>query len=541
VRARDTVKATSPAIRLWGASVGTYLLLAAILAGNALWLNGGHFQYLLDDAYIHLSMARNLVESGTYGVVAGSYQSASSSPAWTLLLAALGAPNISAIAAIPLVLNLVFSVLLLLVFWVSQDDVVTNAPAPFPLRFLAALLPVFLLLPSLTMAGMEAILQSLVVLLQLWVLLRVLHGGGRPRETPLLLLLTGAAVLVRLEDLFVAAGCLLAVLVFGREAFPRVIDRGRVAAAIGLAATVPAAGIAAVNLINGQALVPNSVLAKTALLGGAVLPLAPAGSLLSKLGQDHLLLVVLAASLLLLLTAAITRHGSTSAPAALALVTAATLHLALAAVGWYDRYQEYLVVAGLWLMTRLAGEIRWPRGNSMAFATMLVLVIVAFPSKAVVTIFTPTASNNIYLQQHQMGRFLARYYNGRGVVVNDIGEVSNQHRGALLDLFGLGSYRVLAARRAGAFSSSFVSNEVTRIDAPVAVVYSDYWRRQIPQEWTLVGSWHISHAAGNLGSSTVDFWATNSNSVDELRRHLWDDRAELPAGEGLEMAPRSPN
>src|ERR687897_880896 len=65
---------------------GVYL--AAVVALGA-WMasrNGGTFTYPLDDPYIHLALAENLVHHGSWGVTPGVFESASSSPAWTLLL-----------------------------------------------------------------------------------------------------------------------------------------------------------------------------------------------------------------------------------------------------------------------------------------------------------------------------------------------------------------------------------------------------------------------------------------------------------------------
>ena len=52
-------------------------------------LSGSVFIYPLDDAYIHLSLARNFAENGVWGVNPGSFDSASSSILYTLVLSVL--------------------------------------------------------------------------------------------------------------------------------------------------------------------------------------------------------------------------------------------------------------------------------------------------------------------------------------------------------------------------------------------------------------------------------------------------------------------
>src|SRR6185312_12642286 len=49
----------------------------------------GIFVYPLDDSYIHLSLARTLAFHHVWGIEPTAFASASSSPGWTLLLAAV--------------------------------------------------------------------------------------------------------------------------------------------------------------------------------------------------------------------------------------------------------------------------------------------------------------------------------------------------------------------------------------------------------------------------------------------------------------------
>jgi len=493
-------------------------------------LNHGHFEYILDDAYIHLSMARNLLSSGTYGVVAGSYESASSSPAWTLLLAFVGSLFPLALVILPLLFNVFASAALLWVFWSGQDLVRPERGGPIVVLALAALLPLFLLLPSLSLAGMEAVLQALLALLILRTLLKVVAGDVDRATVVGFLSLVAISVLVRLEDLFLATGCGLAILLFGRGRLGQVVDRLRLAGGVAVAAALPAAGIAIVNLGFGQSWLPNSVISKSALFERSGLPLVPLGEVWYRLQGDPLLCLLLVVSFVYLVRCAIFNRAAATLPVAVAYAVTALLHLALATVGWYDRYQEYLVVMGTWLLFRYASELAPERRKVAAAAVVLLLLVAGSPRKAILTIFTPTASNNIYLQQHQMGVFLGRYYDRRAAVINDLGEVSHRHRGPLLDMFGLGSYQVLQARRAHRFDAAFVDSRTRAMGAPVAVIYSDYWKPQVPSTWKLVGSWTVSHAPGNLGGARVDFWATSAGATGELRSDLEAYGRELPEG-----------
>ncbi|OCA71655.1 hypothetical protein [Chryseobacterium arthrosphaerae] len=48
-----------------------------------------YFTYILDDAYIHLAIARNFAQHGVWGVTEYMFSSSSSSPAFTFLLSGL--------------------------------------------------------------------------------------------------------------------------------------------------------------------------------------------------------------------------------------------------------------------------------------------------------------------------------------------------------------------------------------------------------------------------------------------------------------------
>ena len=65
--------------------------------------------YALDDAYIHMAVARSLARHGVWGVTPYAFTSSTSSLAWPLLLA-LADLVVGVRAATPLVLNLAFAV-----------------------------------------------------------------------------------------------------------------------------------------------------------------------------------------------------------------------------------------------------------------------------------------------------------------------------------------------------------------------------------------------------------------------------------------------
>src|SRR5437588_12540650 len=83
-----------------------------VLLALSMHRHEGRFTYALDDAYIHMAVARNAAEHGVWGITRYEFSSTSSSPLWTALIALeyrlLGVSDFT-----PLVLNLLFATLAL--------------------------------------------------------------------------------------------------------------------------------------------------------------------------------------------------------------------------------------------------------------------------------------------------------------------------------------------------------------------------------------------------------------------------------------------
>ena len=76
-------------IRFAIGNVGFCAVLCMLAWAGSLYFTEGFLTYAIDDAYIHLAHARNLAETGVWGIRPDEYAFCSSSPLWTCMLALL--------------------------------------------------------------------------------------------------------------------------------------------------------------------------------------------------------------------------------------------------------------------------------------------------------------------------------------------------------------------------------------------------------------------------------------------------------------------
>jgi hypothetical protein len=552
----------------WG--VVSYLVVLGVVLALGLREAGGHLVYVLDDPAIHQSVATNLVDHGTWGVVPGHVESASSSPLWTVVLAAYLALPLPASAG-PLLLNAAAAIAVIAILGGNQAVL---RPARRRLADGAAvtlLVTVVLFLPGLTLVGMEHILHMATVLGAVVLFHRYELGELRrwPRWLPFLLL--ALATFVRLETVFVGlavAVALLARAVPGwRPGGAAPVRRQLVRSAlVGAAAAVPLVVVGVANRLGGQGWLPNSVLAKSR----ATDPTRSAFRLAIDRFTTDPLVGALTVMLLVALVLVWRRPWRFAFPAMVAIVTVVG-HAAFARIGWYERYQAYLLVlivyAGLQLMGELAALARerepGPAGAAAAAGggaaasvpgggavgrgirrpTIGLLVVMALlpfcGTKLALTVDVPLGMADTYEQRYQAGRFLARYYDGEPVATGELGYVSVMHRGPITDLFGLGDYEVLEARLDdGRPSPSYWSGLAQRRGFEVAAVYPSTLGFDTPDEWILAGWWTLPRRTVSAFEPRFEFWATTPEALYRLQDNLRAFEAELP--EGVEQTVNEP-
>lgn len=508
---------------------GSLAVLLGAMVAIVVVRNGGTFTYAIDDSMIHLTIARNLGRHATFGVVPGVYESASSAPAWNVLLAPL-------LAIVPdgwwwpLVLNVAAALWLLRT--VSALEVLDRFGSRALTLTLCLVTPVLLGLVPLILTGMEHTLHAAIAAAFLVVLARIGSVDERRHDVAWCVALLAVGTLVRFETGFLAAAAAVVLVLDGSRhgAAPGAVGgrrRWTLAASFVAAVVVPAALFGAVNLAFGQFALPSSVVAKSDL--GTGLPIPDPSAVLSRITTDPVLMVVVATSALALVharlgQAATDRTRVASRAVAVVLLTSA-LHVCFAETGWFERYQAYLIIGSVValgiLAPALAGWPRWRTGVGLAVVALCLLRIPLLAN-------TPAATFNRYQNQYQLGRFLAAEYQGTGIAINDLGWVSWLHEGPILDVVGLGSVEALRATRAHELDAERFAELAAEQDVRVVAVYERFFAPLIPPGWEEAGRWCVPEGRYLMPAECIAFYARSGADADAARAALERYAPSLP-------------
>ncbi|MDP3851191.1 MAG: hypothetical protein Q8Q59_11850 [Luteolibacter sp.] len=476
----------------------------------------GEISYTVDDAYIHGTMAKNIAASGTFGIIPGEFSAASSSPLWTLLLALVflvTGPQpwtFALLATLFGALTIERSNSLLKAVGVAQAGrvmvcILAMAYAPT--------------LPIIS-TGMEHTFHAWTMVGLFGSLVAVSRNASKnPGAIFLWALLAGGA---RYESLF-ALPPLLIWLAWHR--------RWRFAFALGAGMTLPAITFAAYSLAHGGFALPNSLMLKGNLAG------------VWKIKAFQVVMenqYVLVLCLLLLVAAGIRIFGGKWRGKKLTWLPVSVfamilIHLQLAQLGWFYRYEGYLVILGLIAASVLLPPLQdWMRKLPLALS-LSVYVILAFTTLPLAwrsvraTGEIVHAAANIRDQQLQMALVTRHLGNGARVAVNDLGAVSFLTSARVLDLYGLGDNRLTRAKRNRTYGSNILKARLEETRTDYVICYPSWYLPpdQLPETLIPVETWALGD---NLicGSDKVVFYGTSPEAAGKMAAALEAYRARTP-------------
>ena len=493
-------------------ALGVLGLLFGIEFFAILSLNEGSFTYTLDDPYIHLALAENLLH-GHYGVNVGETSAASSSIIWPVILAPFSGWFFSA-----LLLNALFAAATVYVLYRFMQQFMSNEVSYY---VQTAILCVFIFasnLLGLSFMGMEHTLQVLAVVLIALGLVQMIERGTMPACLPIIIIV---APLVRYENLAISAAALCFLLL--QKQYKVSLISGAV-----LFAALIAFSLLLISL--GLGYMPSSVMAKNAVvqmnMQANTFLLHLTTNLTYRSGW-----VLLITDILLVIYALLPKGLAAKRQLAICTALAITLHLFIGRTGWYNRYEIYIGTFTLMVVLYLAwsytyNNIQRKRWLYVVPAVPALLGVLYMSVPYVKDLFTlPLAANNVYEQHYQMHRFAADFYN-KPVAVNDLGLVAYQNPNYVLDLWGLGSLEALNGRLR---NDNYLEEMPARYQVGLAMVY-EAWFPNIPASWQKVAQMSLSRQRITPAEGVVSFYVIDAQAREEILGALRDFANSLPEG-----------
>ncbi|MCJ7934414.1 MAG: hypothetical protein MUW56_12450 [Chryseobacterium sp.] len=487
---------------------------------------GNYFTYLLDDAYIHLAMAKNFAVHGVWGMTPYAFSSSSSSPVFTFILSVL----ISVFGnhtLLPLIFNIV-SAGVLMVFLNKYYLLFFNQNKHIVLASLFTLF--FAVIHVQIVTGMEHVLQVLMVAVTIYCFQKWRSSNFKDRLFSYAfyssLMLLG---LIRFESMFYFVSLAFVFTLTGQ--FKRSI-------LVLLFGFVPILLFGIFNYPKSGYFFPNSVVIKGTLLDfSGNVPAQVINIVLKKLIINisfyKIGLFPLLISIILIYKdyrkklnfQKVMRNNFLIITWCFTLV----LHCLFGEIKGVFRYEAYLLVAfAMILIPRLKLFVTQPLQafktekitGLLVIANLLLLIYKCGYAHMVIT----NGSANIYEQQIQSARFLKKYYNTSNVVANDIGAICYFTDIHLLDFMGLGSkemvYFRLKDKKPDQEFEEFLTQYTAKNNYQLAIAYEEWLDGHTPKNWKKVAYLEIGGKNVVLGEKHLFIYSINPEIHQSLKQNI---------------------
>lgn len=466
---------TQSDIILW---LGMYFSLTLVILFPIFSFSKG-IVYPLDDVYIHLTMANNLLQNGTWGLFLNENIAASSSPLYTILLAPFTFSSKLAIYA-PLLVNVFVSIVLLVLFRRS----LLRLQLSTKIRTILGVIFILIIpLPSLTVMGMEHLLHSIFVI---GTILVISNGTNKQWIVPIL---TAFSLFLRLESSFVLLGIGIWCLFEKKWDILLQISIGCILG-IGLYFVL--------SIIFSISIIPNTILLKTFMNEQTFLSIT-----LQKVWNSKLLLFLSILSIIIL--------GVQWKKSKLFLIVSLTTisHLVFARQGWFFRYETYIIV--LFFITFILEFFKDDSQRNKLIAVFFALAFLIICGKRAFLSMSTThlASNNIFDQQFQTAMIVKLLPAETNIAVNDIGVIAyynNDKR--IIDLYGIATKEIFSMKRSNSFSSEQIRQYLTTQNVEFLALYTSWFESEMLLDFRKLGTISLQNNVV-CGDTVVSFFQRN--------------------------------
>lgn len=513
---------------LW-ISFAVFFIVCAIYYMISVPKTGGHYVYPLDDAYIHLAMAKNFALHDLWGVTRYKFSSTSSSPLFTGLLSFL-IKIFGNNDQIPLYVNLIFgagTVYILNRYFNRAFKKAGSVTLPVLFTLFLSVLHLQVL------SGMEHVLHVFLFALNILCLTRTDRWSVFGFYFSLSLM-----GVVRFESMFY-----FAVLAF----VFMMLKKWEKAVFIILAGFIPIAVFCYINYQHDGYLFPNSVVVK-----GTKLTFD--SHFLHQLKQILLGNFLLNASFykvgffpLLICLALICRdfkntkfHNAVQDNLLLIVISLVTIcHSMFADLKGLFRYEAYLLIGfSMAIVPQVKGFVENFKGyitkEKLISGLITVNMALLFYKFFIAHLMLSEGGKNIYEQQIQSAKFLHAYYNESKVVANDIGAITYFTNIHLLDTAGLASEETIPfnenKRKPDAAFEYFLTRYTADRNYEIAVIYDAWLQPHIPENWKKAAVLKIKNPV-TVSKDEVSIYSINNTAGRELKENIrkfkWDRNVQV--------------
>lgn len=495
---------------------------AAVCLGyyfNSVRQTEGSFTYLIDDAYIHLAIAKNFALHKVWGITQYQFSSTSSSPLFTFIISVFirifGDNDL-----LPLYFNM-FCGFGIVFYLVKYFSTVFDTVIPVVSSVLFTLF--FSVLHVQLLSGMEHIFHVLLIVVNIWCFSRMSSLKSAVAGFYLSLILMG---LVRFESMFYFA--ILSVVFL-------LAKKWKESLAVLLAGFIPILIFCYFNYLQDGYLFPNSVVVKGTKFN------FEDGFLhqLKVIFLDQLLLNIsfykigvfpILMSIFIVGREIYKKKMYNIIQTNFLLIVFSLLmicHSLFAELKGSFRYEAYILTGfSMVIIPKISGIFCDFKAYIKREKILSVLVLMNVLLLCYKTVYAhrmlDKGGKNIYEQQMQSAKFLHTYYNNSKVVANDIGAISYYTDIHLLDTAGLGSKETIRfnenKKKADKNFEKFLTQYTSDHQYEIAIIYDEWLNGFVPETWKKVAVLTIQDGV-MVAKSSVSVYAVDDN-VDQLRRNI---------------------
>lgn len=527
----------------WPLVISILFLLLIILYLEIDILNYTHgiLVYAIDDAYIHMSIAKNIILQHVWAPSGNELISASSSILYPIILA-IFFKVFGLHESIPFFINLAVALMFLIVLqrWLKKNKVDSIW------QVIILLLVLFITpIPAMVTIGMEHMLQILFSFLFICAFCEYIsknkYVDDRSSMMRRIYILGLLVTSIRYEGMFlIFVSCIIMLM-------QKDIKKACILAVAGF---FPIVIFGIYSILNNCYFFPNSVLVKSTnipfqfnwetIIAYASLYFSrlyiPITVYHNTFSSIPILIIIIILPIVYLFSV-IYKLNNNSANRYMLIFIWVTeiLHLCFAKTGWFYRYEAYIISIGLIAILieliqfySLIGD-KITKELSIA-VVFLIFIFIPFFLRGFDSIFRNFgATKNIYDQNYQIGQFIHRYYDSTNIVINDLGATTFFSQGFKIDVLGLGNNEIARSIVNEGDVLNIVRDEVNKKNGKIAIL-SDAFPKEYYSGWTKVATWHISDAY-TAASLNIIFYAIDSTYIYGLRKNIEDFSSKLPLGE----------